>query len=81
MFAAAAVFEDNALTIEQGRPNPLWRPPGGEREVKTSMQVMDAGKGKEGKGEMSADAGRGPVEDRSHLEVVFLDAEAFLDLP
>ncbi len=81
MLARTAVFEDTALTIQQGLPAPLWRPPGGRREAKTPTQVTDTGEGREGQGEMSVDTGRGPVEDRSHLEIMFLDAEAFLDRP
>ncbi len=81
MLAAAAVFEDTALAIEQGLPDPLWRPPGGELKAEMPAQGTDTGKSEEGECPMGADAGRGPVADRSHLEIVLLDAEAFLDRP
>ncbi len=81
MLAAAAIFEDTALAIQQGLPAPLWRHPGGGLQAETPAQGTDTGEGKEGKGEMGADAGRRPVEDRSHPEIVLVDAEAFLDWP
>jgi len=72
----AGMLEDRALAVQQGVADRLGRQAGPLLQAQPPGQVLHAGEGRAGDGQMRADAARGPVEDRSHLQVMLGDADA-----